>query len=69
MSGEELRGLRRDLGWTQKFLADSMGVTRASLAHWEQERAPVPPVIARAVSKVYRTVSVAIRGMWRVADV
>ena len=69
MSGDQLRDMRMALGWTQEFLADSMGVTRVSLAHWEQERAPVPPVIARAVAKVHSTVSVAIRGMWRVADV
>ena len=69
VSGDELRGMRLDLGWTQKFLAASMGVSRSSLAHWEQERAVVPPVVARAITKVHKTVSVAIRGMYRVAEV
>jgi len=58
-----------DLGWTQKFLADSMGVNRSSLAHWEQERAAVPRVVARAVTKVHKTVYAAIRGMYCVTDV
>ena len=37
------------MGWTQRWLADSLGVTRMSVAHWEQGRAPVPKPLSQAV--------------------
>jgi len=55
-----------DMGWTQAFLADCLGVTRVSLAHWEQERALVPPVVARSMRRVHKTVYNAIRQMHRI---
>lgn len=37
------------MGWTQRWLGDSLGVTRMSVAHWEQGRAPVPKAVSKAV--------------------
>jgi len=66
MTGAELRFKRNQMGWTQYFLADCLGVTRVSLAHWECERAPVPKSVARATTRVHKTVYTAIRGMHRI---
>jgi DNA-binding transcriptional regulator YiaG len=38
--GQELAGLRRSLELTQKECARALGVSRAALNHWEQDRAP-----------------------------
>jgi transcriptional regulator with XRE-family HTH domain len=66
MTGTQMRTLRNQMGWTQYFLADCLGVTRPSLAHWEGDRAPVPPTIARSLTRVHKTVYNAIRGMHRI---
>jgi transcriptional regulator with XRE-family HTH domain len=36
MTGVALRRLRRGLGWTQKQLAEAVGVTRKTVARWER---------------------------------
>ena len=66
MTGDQLRTMRNQMGWTQYFLADCLGVIRPSLAHWECERAPVPKSVARAVPRVHSTVYTAIKGMHRI---
>ena len=67
LSGDQLRQMREEMGWTQYFLADVLGVSRASLAHWEWERAPVPKVIERAMSKMHTEVTTTIKGAFRIA--
>jgi len=54
MTGVELQMLRQEMGWSQQFLAEKLGVTRSSLAHWEQGRAPVPHHISRSVRRASR---------------
>ena len=51
MTGQELQELRNELGWTQYFLADVLGVPRSSIAHWEQGRARVPVNVASGMKK------------------
>jgi len=48
------------MGWTQYWLADRLGVTRPSLAHWECGRARVPPRVAVAVRQAQKLVEKAI---------
>lgn len=35
MTGEELKALREDLGWTAKRMAEECGMTQESVANWE----------------------------------
>ncbi len=37
---ERLKELRLKRGWTQKELAEALGVARASISHWETGRVP-----------------------------
>jgi len=60
MDGKQLRAARRRMGWTQYWLADRLGVTRPSLAHWECGRARVPPRVAVAVRQAQKLVEKAI---------
>ena len=57
MDGETLREMRMEMGWSQAFLADRLEVTRSSLAHWEQLRAPVPWDVAKKVRKAHGKVT------------
>jgi DNA-binding XRE family transcriptional regulator len=43
--GEELRALRRRLGWTQQKLADVLGTHPATVGEWERQKRE-PPVMA-----------------------
>jgi transcriptional regulator with XRE-family HTH domain len=45
-----------EMGWKQAFMAEAMGISRSSLAHWEQFRAPVPQSVARHVKRAHRKV-------------
>ena len=66
MTGTRFQTMRNQMGWSQYFLADCLGVTRSSLAHWECERAPIPKSVARALTRVHGTVHTAIRRMHRI---
>jgi len=55
MTGEKLQELRQELGWTQWFLAERLGVFRSSVAHWEQNRTPVPTNVASAMRAASRS--------------
>jgi transcriptional regulator with XRE-family HTH domain len=35
MTKDEVKRLRKKLGWTQQKLADELGVTQTSVARWE----------------------------------
>ena len=61
MNGEQLREARERMGWSQRYLADALGVTRAALAHWEWGRAPVPHAVGRAVGGALELVSRALK--------
>lgn len=37
MKGADLRRLRRRLGWTQRQLADAVGVATNTVARWERD--------------------------------
>jgi transcriptional regulator with XRE-family HTH domain len=37
--GARIRAARREKGWTQKVLADAVGVSRSAIAQWETDRA------------------------------
>jgi DNA-binding transcriptional regulator YiaG len=54
MTGDQLRSMRMEMGWKQSFLANNLEVTRSSLAHWEQFRAPIPRDVSRRVAKAHR---------------
>ena len=56
MSGDQLRTMRMEMGWKQAYMASALGVTRSSLAHWEQFRAPIPRVVGVAVRRAHRKV-------------
>jgi transcriptional regulator with XRE-family HTH domain len=36
MTGEELKAIREELGWTQSQMADELGVTPNTVARWER---------------------------------
>lgn len=59
MTGEQLKKARVAMGWTQYVLADALGITRASLAHWERGRAPVPPQVGVVVRQALKFVDLA----------
>lgn len=61
MTDEEFLQMRREMGWSQYFLADALGITRARLCHWESGRAPVPPEVAKLVRRAHRKVTGAAR--------
>jgi transcriptional regulator with XRE-family HTH domain len=37
MEGKELRRLRKQLGWTQRRLAEAVGVAENTVARWERD--------------------------------
>jgi transcriptional regulator with XRE-family HTH domain len=44
--------MRRASGLTQRKFAAAIGVSRGTLAHWENERAPVPASVASVAAQV-----------------
>jgi transcriptional regulator with XRE-family HTH domain len=67
MSHEEFLEIRQEMGWTQYFLADAIGVTRASVAHWECGRAPVPSTVATAMRRAHKKMLQAKTALWAAA--
>jgi transcriptional regulator with XRE-family HTH domain len=64
MGHEEFHELRTEMGWTQYFLAEVMGVTRSSVAHWECGRAPVPRTVAKAMRRAHKKMTEAKSALW-----
>jgi DNA-binding XRE family transcriptional regulator len=60
MTNVELTNMRKEMGWTQYFLAEQLGVTRSSLAHWEMGRAPVPQNVEETVTRCHARVMKAL---------
>jgi len=56
MQGSTLRFMRLEIGWTQKIMAEVLGITRSSLTHYENERAQVPPLIICRIKILHRGV-------------
>lgn len=46
MTGAEFRSIRWELGLYQVQLADVLGVTSRSVAHWEAGSRPIPGPVA-----------------------
>ena len=67
MNHEEFLRLRKEMGWTQYFLADVIGVTRAAIAHWEWGRAPVTMQVAAAMRRAHKKVTQAKSALWATA--
>ena len=67
MNHEEFLEIRKEMGWTQYFLAEVMGVTRSSVAHWEWGRAPIPPSVAAAMRRAHKKVTQAKSALWATA--
>ena len=49
MTGEELRRIRKRLGWTQVQLADRVGVVANTVARWERNEVPIQEPAARLI--------------------
>lgn len=61
MKGSKLRQMRMDIGWTQQSLADVLDISRSSLCHYEQERAPLPKVLGHKMKVLHRGIMKAVR--------
>ena len=49
VTGEELRRIRKRLGWTQVQLADRVGVVANTVARWERNEVPIQEPAARLI--------------------
>lgn len=49
MKSNELKRLRRSLGWNQARLGEEVGVSSNTVARWERGASPVPKAVARLV--------------------
>lgn len=54
MTGGDLKRIRDHLAMTQEELAKRLGVTRATVNRWEQERVDIPEVVELAIKEVQR---------------
>ena len=52
MGGDELRRLRRKLGWTQEQLADAVGVAPNSVARWERDELGIRESAVRLIRRI-----------------
>jgi transcriptional regulator with XRE-family HTH domain len=52
MSGQQLRRLRRQLGWTQAVLAVELGVAANTVARWERGERAIPEPVARLAKRL-----------------
>lgn len=49
MTGKKILALRTKLGWTQRELADYLGIDRSSLTRIEQGARPLPRACLRTI--------------------
>lgn len=52
MKPEQLRRIRRKLGWTQQELAHQVGVARNSVARWEKGEVAISEPAARPIQRI-----------------
>jgi len=52
MSPEELRSVRKALGWSQSRLAEALGMSLRSIQGYESGEQAIPRVVALAISAV-----------------
>lgn len=52
MDGSELRRIRERLGWTQRRLADELGVAENSVARWERDELGMRATAERLVRRI-----------------
>ena len=49
MTAEQVRKIRRKRRWTQREMAERLGVTEFTVSRWERERHRPSPVLVRAL--------------------
>jgi transcriptional regulator with XRE-family HTH domain len=52
MDGAELRRIRDRLGWTQRRLAEELGVTENTVARWERDELGMRPTAERLIRRI-----------------
>lgn len=52
MTPNELRKIRKRLGWTQQQLADAVGVARNSVVRWEGGHMRIAEPVARLIRMI-----------------
>src|SRR5262245_42888928 len=50
MTGDELRTIREEFGWTQDRMADEVGVTANTIARWERDEIEIYEPAARLIT-------------------
>ncbi len=50
MTSDTLQALRRRLGWTQRRLANELGVTTTAVSRWEQGVRAITPLAVTALT-------------------
>ncbi len=49
MRGSELRSIREELGWTQRQLAEALGVAANTVARWERDERGISAPVAKLI--------------------
>lgn len=52
MNGDQVREMRTRLAFTQKSLAERLGVSANSIARWERDEVPIPPLLEHALKGI-----------------
>jgi transcriptional regulator with XRE-family HTH domain len=55
VKGEELKSIRKKLGWTQVQMAKAIGVDPNTVARWERNEVGISEPIARFIRTVAKT--------------
>ena len=61
MQGKTLRKMRMEIFWSQKTMARILGITRSSIAHYEQDRAPIPFSIVKKIAILHNEITRVIK--------
>jgi transcriptional regulator with XRE-family HTH domain len=52
MRGRELQSIRRKIGWTQRQLAEALGVASNTVARWERAERGISAPVAKLIRLV-----------------
>ena len=55
MTGQELRSIRRQMQFTQKQLAQKLGVDANTVARWERNEVAIREIVSRMVYSVFES--------------